>query len=54
MFILDYIGFKHVKYYNIFHILTFYTTPIDTLVGRQADSHFKSETIDDRLKKEIL
>ncbi len=27
MFIVDYFGFKHIKYSNILHILTFYTTP---------------------------
>ncbi len=27
MFIVDYFGFKHVKYSNTLHVLTFYTTP---------------------------
>ncbi len=27
MFIVDYYDFKYVKYSNILHILTFYTTP---------------------------
>ncbi len=31
MFIVDYFGFKHIKYSNVLHILTFYTTPKEVL-----------------------